>query len=309
MLALDLAKTIFSFYLILAAGFLLVKTRLLRAEDSRVLSMVTLYLVMPCLIIYSYQIEMQPEIRTGLLLAIVAAVAVHVVEIGILSPLLRKIGFDPLECTSIIYSNCGNLIVPLVFILFGQEYVIYCSAYISIQNILIWSHGRALLGSDRKLMWGKILLNPNNVASVIGATMFFAGWKLPYLVGKSLTLVSGTIVPLSMIVLGMLLSQLDWSAVRRYPKLFPVIACRLIGLPLLFLVILHYFPWDFGLADANRILLVTYLAVIAPPANTVTMMAQIYDRDAVYANAIGVIGTLCCIATMPLLVHLYQLWS
>lgn len=309
MLALDLAKTIFSFYLILAAGFLLVKTHIVRAEDSRVLSLVTLYLVMPCLIIYSYQIEMKAEIRTGLLLAIVAAVAVHVIEIGILSPLLRKIGFDPLESTSIIYSNCGNLIVPLVFILFGQEYVIYCSAYISIQNILIWSHGRALLASDRHLAWGKILLNPNNLASAIGVVMFFGNLKFPALVQKSFTLVSGTIVPLSMIVLGMLLSQLDWSAVRRYPKLFPVIACRLIGLPLVFLVVLHYFPWDFNLENADSILLVTFLAVMAPPANTVTMMAQIYGRDAVYANAIGVIGTLCCIGTMPIMVYLYQAWS
>ena len=44
---------------------------------------------------------------------------------------------DAVEKASIVYSNAGNLIIPLVIAVLGEDKVIYASAFIAVQNILL----------------------------------------------------------------------------------------------------------------------------------------------------------------------------
>ena len=62
-----------------ADGYAVVKTDLLKASDSKVLSVVFVYLVMPCVVLNAFQIKDTPEIRTGLLYSMGIAVGMHVV--------------------------------------------------------------------------------------------------------------------------------------------------------------------------------------------------------------------------------------
>ena len=66
---------------------------------------------------------------------------------------------DAIERATVIYSNAGILVIPLVQELLGQEYVIYSSAYIAVQLILIWTHCKNILCEEDKLEWKKVLLN------------------------------------------------------------------------------------------------------------------------------------------------------
>ncbi len=61
-------KQIAKLFLIMAMGFILVKTRLMKAEESKSLSMVVIYLIMPCVIINAFQVEYTESIRNGLIL-------------------------------------------------------------------------------------------------------------------------------------------------------------------------------------------------------------------------------------------------
>ena len=54
-------------------------------------------------------------------------------------------------------------------------------------------------------------------------------------------------------------------------------------------------------------LLVTLLATATPAAATITLLAQVYGKDAEYASAIHVVTTLLCLVTIPIMVTLYQL--
>lgn len=51
---------------------------------------------------------------------------------------------------SLIYSNAGNLIIPIVTSVLGPEWVIYTSGFISVQVILIWTHCKMLLCGEKK---------------------------------------------------------------------------------------------------------------------------------------------------------------
>ena len=76
-ISLILAQQIAELFLILLIGCVLVKVRLLKSADSRVLSVVMVYAVMPCVIINAFQVDYSPAVVTGLLYAFALAIALH----------------------------------------------------------------------------------------------------------------------------------------------------------------------------------------------------------------------------------------
>ncbi len=56
MISLILAEKIFSLFLIMFMGYAVVHWGLLHAEDSKTLSLISLYLISPCVIISAFQV-------------------------------------------------------------------------------------------------------------------------------------------------------------------------------------------------------------------------------------------------------------
>ena len=75
-ISLLLALQILKLFAIMLMGYAIVKLGLLKASDSKALSVVLVYLIMPCVIINAFQVEATPEVQKGLALACVAGLAV-----------------------------------------------------------------------------------------------------------------------------------------------------------------------------------------------------------------------------------------
>lgn len=307
MIGLILARKIFSMFLMIFAGVILTKARLLKAEESKTLSIITLYLIMPCTILSAFQVEYTAEIRNGLLLAVGASAVVNFGMIFITWLIGKPLRLDTVEKASLIYSNAGNLIIPIVTSVLGPEWVIYTSGFISVQVVLIWTHCKMLLCGENKVDFKKIVTNINMIAIFIGIIMFLTKLRFPYLVQDAVDTLGGMIGPVSMIVTGMLIGNTSWEKLKAYRRLWLVTALRLVGYPLLAVILFRYSGLAGLVPDGKNILLVTLLATIAPTASSVTQMAQIYGKDADYCSAINVVTTLMCFATMPLMVTLYQM--
>ena len=96
-ISLLLMQQIAQLFLILIMGYAVVKVGLLKASDSRVLSVVMVYLVTPCVIINAFQIDDTPEIRKGLLYSMAIAAAIHVVLLVLSALLSRPLKLDAVE--------------------------------------------------------------------------------------------------------------------------------------------------------------------------------------------------------------------
>ena len=132
-ISLLLMQQIAQLFLILLMGYAVVKTGLLKSSDSKVLSVVFVYLVMPCVVLNAFRIKDTPEIRTGLLYSMGIAVGMHVVLL-LLNALFRKsLKLDAVEQVNIIYSNAAALVIPIVQALLGEEYVVYSCAFVIVQ--------------------------------------------------------------------------------------------------------------------------------------------------------------------------------
>ena len=83
MISIILAEKILSMFLILLTGLVMVRCKVLRPEEGRIISVTTLYLVIPCAIISAFQVEYTRELRNCLFTAMGLAVLLHIFFIAL----------------------------------------------------------------------------------------------------------------------------------------------------------------------------------------------------------------------------------
>ena len=302
-----LAQQIAQLFLMIFMGFLIVKAGLLKDEDSKVLSKIVLYLIIPCVILNAFQVDYTPETVRGLLVAFAASLLMQVVLLFAVSALGRVFHLDAVEITSVYYSNSGNLIVPLVTAVLGAEWVLYSCVYMSVQLVFFWTHCKKVISREASYDWKKIVLNLNIISIFVEILLFFTGIRLPALVNNTLHSVGSMVGPASMIVTGMLFAGMDFRQIFANKRILlrdlsPPDRRSADGAVLLKLSHLA----DLS-ADGPTLILIVFLAIITPSASTVTQMCQVYGNDSRYASAINVVTTLASIVTMPLMVMLLQM--
>lgn len=293
-------------FLMIFMGYVIVKIGLLKSEDSKVLSIIVLYLVVPCVILNAFQVENTPEMMRELGLALVASIFLQVVLLLVVNGLTRIFKLNEVEMTSVYYSNSGNLIVPLVAYMLGEEWVSYACVFMGIQTIFLWTHCKKVLSKDPKIDWKRAVGNINILSILLAMVMFFAGIRLPEVIRGTISSVGSMIGPLSMMVIGMLIAGMDLKKVLTRKSAYGMVALRLLVVPVCALLLLKISRMSGWSPDGTKILLIVFLAVISPSAATVTQMSQVYGNDAEYASVINVLSTLLAILTMPVMVLLYQ---
>lgn len=302
-----LMKQIAQLFLMIFMGYLIVKTGLVEDTDSKVLSKIILYLVIPCVIINAFQVDYTSDTVKGLLLAFIASVITQIILLIVISALGKLFHLNEVEIASIYYSNSGNLIVPIVTFILGKEWVLYGCVFMSVQLIFIWTHCKKIISQEASYDWKKIVLNINMISIFIGILLFFTKIHLPEIINDSISSVGNMIGPASMIVTGMLFavgSEADFTN----KKVYFISVLRLIVLPIFALILIKLSHLAAFSADGDKIMLIVFLAIITPSASTVTQMCQVYGNDSQYASAINVVTTLFSIVTMPLLVMLFQMF-
>ncbi len=302
-----LMEQIIQLFLMIFMGFLIVKAKLLNSEDSKILSIIVLYLIIPCVIINAFQVDYTPQTVKGLLIALAGSVMTQVILLIVVSILGRVFHLNEVEVASIYYSNSGNLIVPIVMFILGKEWVLYGCVFMSVQLVFIWTHCKKIISRESTYDWRKIVLNINMISIAIGIVLFLTRIHLPAIINNTLSAVGSMIGPASMIVTGMLFAGMDFKQIFASKRVYFVTFLRLIVVPAIALVLIKFSYLASLSSNGPKIMLIVFLAIITPSASTVTQMCQVYGNDSQYASAINVVTTLLAIITMPLMVMLFQI--
>ena len=301
-----LTKQIAELFIMILLGFILVKSSLLTKHDSKVLSTVALYIVTPCVIINAFQVQYSQDVKNGIILSFLAATIVHIIYIAGVRIIGKVYTLNGVETATIIYTNAGNLIIPLVQALLGKEWVVYTTGYILVTTVFIWTHGRMLICEEKGFNVKDLLKNVNVIASVIGILLFALKIQLPFLITETMDSMSATIAPICMIVAGMLIAGMNVKDCLKNKRLYVITFLKMIVFPLFAVALFKFTNLSSMAKNGDMILLISLLASVAPTAASVTQIAQIYDADSEYASAYYFITTMLCILTMPFFVWLYQ---
>lgn len=306
-ISLLLMNQIIQLFIMIFMGFIIVKAKLLKAEDSKILSVIVLYLIIPCVIINAFQVDYTPQTVKGLLIALAGSVMTQVILLIVVSILGRVFHLNEVEVASIYYSNSGNLIVPIVTFILGKEWVLYGCVFMSVQLVFIWTHCKKIISRESTYDWRKIVLNINMISIAIGIVLFLTRIHLPAIINNTLNAVGSMIGPTSMIVTGMLFAGMNFKQIFANKRVYFVSFFRLIIVPVIALFLIKCSQLSTFSSNGNKLMMIVFLAIITPSASTVTQMCQVYRNNSQYASAINVVTTLLAIVTMPLMVMLFQI--
>lgn len=306
-ISLLLMNQIIQLFIMIFMGFIIVKAKLLKAEDSKILSVIVLYLIIPCVIINAFQVTYTKDTVQGLLITLAASVLTQIILLIIISVLGKFLNLNEVEVASIYYSNSGNLIVPIVTFILGKEWVLYGCVFMSVQLVFIWTHCKKIISRESTYDWRKIVLNINMISIAIGIILFLTRIHLPAIINNTLSAVGSMIGPASMIVTGMLFAGMNFKQIFANKRVYFVSFFRLIIVPVIALFLIKCSQLSTFSSNGNKLMMIVFLAIITPSASTVTQMCQVYGNDSQYASAINVVTTLLAIVTMPLMVMLFQI--
>ena len=276
----------------MAVGFLLRKTHAVGKEAERVVTNLVLDVVLPCNIFNSFLGD-----HAGVDLSDYVAILLLSMGIQLLSMVYAKFAF-PRESPdrrvnlgyAMICSNAGFLGNPITEGVFGASGLMLNSIFLIPQRIMMWSEGLALYSgvSDRKATVRKVITHPCVVACFLGFAAMLTGLAVPPLLLSPIQQIGRCNTPLTMMMIGMILSEIDLKHLADKTILW-FTAHRLVLMPLTVYLICLVLPVSKIVAG------VCTLLAAMPAGATTTMLAAKYDRDPQFAAKLVVFTTLCSI--------------
>lgn len=314
--------------LMIVPGFLLAKAKLFPEGTGKALSNLILYAAQVALIIAGFcSVDPTPEILWRMLAVFLLALATHP-----LFYLIGRIFFRSAELAkkqvlifSTVFTNAGYMGIPLLEALFFDthpEVAIYGAVYVTAFNVYLWTLGAYLYTADKKYMTAKkVFLNPATISTAVGLCIFALAaipatrdaFVIPVVRDSSgivmslLTSFKGMVAPLSMIIIGLRLTDLNPGRAFRdkhlylnlFVSLFLVPAATFAFLKLLSVV---------GIYHDELAASVLMISAAAPAATATSMFAEKFDGDGAYSGLIVSITSILCVVTMPLVSMLMKLY-
>jgi hypothetical protein len=302
-MALTILKQTVIMLMLISVGVLCAKTKIISKETNKQLSTFVLQVVNPVLILMSFQTDYRASLAKNLLLTFVLSALAFAVMIGSAYVFVRKKADrdSAVERFAVIYSNCAFMGIPLVNALFGSEGVFYLTAFITVFNFVVWTHGVILLSGEKDFKQViKVFYSPTIIAIALGLIMFFTKIRIPSVPTQALEFISSMNTPLAMIVSGVTIADTNIPQLLKNTRIYLICLLKLLVVPLILIMVLSLFDID------EKVRLTVVIAASAPPAAMGTLLSLKYGKNSLYASQIFAAGTILSIATLPLLVKITE---
>ena len=306
-LSLSLLEQISAMVIVAILGMVFIRGHMLQEADSRILAKVVLYGTNPCMLFSSFQMEFSGDKAQGFLIGLIAAAVIHLVFIAMEKLIQKPLRLDAVERTSLVFTNAGYILIPLVHATLGSEYVFYYCPFIVIQTFLIWTYLLVDMGQKNMVKVRKVLLNPNILAIILGLVTFFGQIKIPHVLDSSITLLGDATGALTMLIIGMAIGMMPLKRIFSQGRAYLVASLRLLVFPGIIIAIIWASHICVFFPVAEKVLLNSVMAAAAPVGTIVTQFSELFGLDGHKAGSINILSVFFCIITIPMLVFVYQL--
>lgn len=306
-LALNAFHQITIMFLIIILGAVCYKVKLITKESNKQLSDLVLMLINPLVIFISYQRDFEATLLKGLLISLGLAAATHIVGIVVSVLVVRgkKLKEDiPIERFAVVYSNCGFIGIPLVNGMFGSEGVFYITAYMTLFNLFVWTHGLIMMTGKKDLKTVfKAFSSPSVIATLTGFLLFVLRTQLPELIVEAMTYVGNMNTPMAMLVAGVTIAQTDIKKLIFKYRVYYISFFKLIFIPIVMLLIFSRFHLP------RVVLLTSVLGAACPAAATINLFSIRYGKNYLYASELFAVTTLLSIFTIPIVMTIAGIFA
>ena len=196
------------------------------------------------------------------------------------------------------FPNCTFLGLPLCMALFGQTAVLYnCAALVAFNVLFFTVQLPMFTGGKRNL---KAVLTVPTIATGVLLVMLALGLHWPAPVQTVISNIGSMITPMSLIIIGVMLSENDLLAIFREKAVYLVVLLRNFLIPVAAMLILWAVPLD----PEARLCILVYLSC---PCATLTTIYSIQTdtRPELCARAV-LFSTIAFAISLPFVIALGQ---
>lgn len=306
-----LFKTILIFLALAVPGFVLIKTKNLKAESTEPLSIILIKIGIPFMVFAStLKMELDSEnVKNMIITAIVTTVFTAVCFY--LSRFIPVKGDDINKRRMIrlcsVAGNTGFLGIPIATAAFGQGAVLDTVVVVNVFSVaVIYTIGQYVVSGDKRNISAKgLLLNPVNICFVLGILLnAFSVTEVVPEIQKFADYLSGLVTPLAMIVLGIKLGTVNFKTIFANYNTYKVSFYKLIVFPVLITAIM--FLLRLFIEIPSGVIIGVFLGNAMPVASSCTTYADNYKCDVEGAVSYTMGTTSICIITISLLYMLLQ---
>ena len=310
-------RNVLMFVALAIPGFVLVKTNLLKPEQSGVLSKLLMYLALPFMIFSGVVEKLSFNKETVMMLGMVALIGIAVVlaMFFVSAPLVKmeknkKTAGIMRFCA--VFANNGFLGIPLAAAVFGADHPVFTVLIVLniINNVLMYTLGAYLTTGDKKnISVKKAFLNPVLVAFVLGCICNLLG------VAKAVPEVktfsnhfSNIVTPISMTIIGMKLGAISFKTLFSSGKLYYVSFLKLVLFPVAItaaMFALKAVPLNI---PVKEIILGVFVAFSMPTAGLAATFADEFGGDTENAVIFTLGTTVLSVITIPTLYWVVNLF-
>ena len=283
---------IISLFLIMSVGVYASKKNIITKEINKGLTDLLLNITLPLLIISSFNLKFNHEIKTNIIICTIYSGITLVIVILISKLLLKPLKKEDKYIIqfSNVFSNCGFMGFPIIEGLYGKEGLVYASIF----NVFMWTYGVGLFtGGINRENIKKVLMNPSIIAVFIGIIIMVFEIEIPSIIMKPIEMVGGITSALSMIIVGVILSNVDFKEYMKDYSLYYGVFLKLLAVPIVVYGVMAVLPGPI------KVMKIIVLLHAMPTAAMLPIFAESFDKDKEYASVLLFMSTLFCVITFP----------
>ncbi|MGB8891900.1 MAG: AEC family transporter [Methanoregula sp.] len=294
---------IISLFVIIGIGYIAQKVGILNHDRVHLISRILVNIAIPAITISSMQVSRTVATMSIVNNMLLVAGGYYIVAFLVSILICHFLPSTPAEKGvyqfMLVFPNTMFMGLPVASAVLGTGSLFYVILFNLPFNLLVFTMGVWLLAQGRP---GKfdltVMLSPGLVASVLGLSLFLAGFMLPAQVNAGLDLVGSTTTPLAMLVVGALLATLPVSQLAGDWRVKLITTFRLVIFPVIAYIALSPFV-------ADKLLLgVAVLLIAMPVASNSVLLSEEYKVDSTLASQGVFLSTMLCLATIPILMSL-----
>jgi len=292
----------------LFTGFAARKAGVIDQYITKGLSSLLMRVTLPALIFTSMQREFSPELLRESILITSLSFGVYGLYFIIALAVGRFIGGGKKDTGvyqfAILFSNVGFMGFPVLSSVFGEESIFYAAMFNIPFHFFVFTLGVYLMTrghvEDARFDF-KLLLSPGIVMTIAGFIFFVFSLKLPPVIFDPVKLVGEITIPLSMITVGSILTEIHHKELLAGWRVYFISAIRLAVLPAVVFLFVRLFT------DNPMMISVPVVIAAMPVAVNAPLIAQEYKGNALLASRLLFISTLLSLLTLPLVLMILRL--
>lgn len=294
-------------FVLIIVGYLFGKLKMIKEDMIQGLTSFILNIALPALLIAGMIIPRTTEKLKESMFILIIAFTTYAGSF-IIAKIVTKLIQPPKSHKGIfefalMFSNVGFMGFPVIATIFGEEAIFYAVIYNIAFVVLVYTLGISLVDSSKEKykINIKTIFNTGVMASIIGFTIFALAIPVPDILKGGLNLIGNTTTPLSMVLIGAMLSTLPLGRMFNNWRIYIIAIVRVFILPLIVFTIFKY------ILHIDNIMLIGVPVIITgmPVAANAALVVQEYGSEPEVASQCVFISTLISIISIPLLTLLF----